>query len=349
MAREIATDLEQHVAASINAERAAAGLAELKLEVHLNASAQAHSDWMSETGTFSHTGEDGSTATDRIGDAGFPLTGSWQTAENLAYVSIAGGLDAGELDTMHEGLMDSEGHRANILDPNAAYVGVGLSVGEISVAGIDQPVVYLTEHFADTDGEVLVQEEIDGETVLQPHQDGEPTGDPEPAVASSHDGADEGTNDPEEDEEQEPETAAAGGCFVATAAYGSWSHPDVGGPPPLPRRGPRPAPDGPRLHPRLPRRRSEARPPRLPAGRLRPRRPGAYLAPRAPRPQPDRRPAMRCRYRPSPSARWRASPLSTSETPRRLASSRIRPCSSALIPSAAATRHSASTTPARSS
>ena len=99
MAREVATDLEQHVAASINAERAAAGLAELKLEVHLNASAQGHSDWMSATGTFSHTGEDGSTATDRIGDAGFPLTGSWQTAENLAYVSIAGGLDAGELDT----------------------------------------------------------------------------------------------------------------------------------------------------------------------------------------------------------------------------------------------------------
>jgi hypothetical protein len=227
MATEIASDLEQHVAASINAERAAAGLAELKLEVHLNASAQAHSAWMSETGTFSHTGEDGSTATDRIGDAGFPLTGSWQTAENLAYVSIAGGLDAGELDTMHEGLMDSEGHRANILDPNAAYVGVGLSVGEISVAGIDQPVVYLTEHFADTDGEVLVQDAIDGETVLQPHQDGEPTGDPEPAVTSSHDGAGEGTNDPEEDEEQEPETTSAGGCFVATAAYGSWSHPDV--------------------------------------------------------------------------------------------------------------------------
>ena len=224
MAREIATDLEQHVAASINAERAAAGLAELKIEVHLNASAQGHSDWMSATGTFSHTGEDGSTATDRIGDAGFPLTGSWQTAENLAYVSIADGLGADELDTMHEGLMDSEGHRANILDPNAAYVGVGLSVGEISVAGIEQPVVYLTEHFADTDGEVLVQDEIDGETVLQPNQDGEPTGDPEAVAASSQDGADEAAN---EDEEREPETASAGGCFVATAAYGSWSHPDV--------------------------------------------------------------------------------------------------------------------------
>ena len=33
---------------------------------------------------------------------------------------------------MHEGLMESAGHRANILDPNAAYVGVGLSVGNIT-------------------------------------------------------------------------------------------------------------------------------------------------------------------------------------------------------------------------
>ena len=46
MSTQIATELEQHVAASINAERAAAGLAALKIEAHLNASAQAHSDWM---------------------------------------------------------------------------------------------------------------------------------------------------------------------------------------------------------------------------------------------------------------------------------------------------------------
>ena len=53
---------------------------------------------------------------------------------------------------MHEGLMDSEGHRDNILDPNAAYVGIGLAVGNIALDGIDYDVVYLTQNFADTDG-----------------------------------------------------------------------------------------------------------------------------------------------------------------------------------------------------
>jgi hypothetical protein len=219
MAIQTATDLEQELAASINAERAAAGLAPLKIEAHLNASAQAHSDWMAGTGKFSHAGEGGSSATERIDEAGFPLTGSWQTAENIAYISITGDLDSGEADRMHDGLMESEGHRENILDPGAAYVGIGLAPGTINLDGIDHEVVFLTENFADTDGEVLVQEEVDGQAVLQPYQDGEPVGDP---IAAEE----EPPQDPDE-EEQEPVSASAGGCFVATAAYGSWSHPDV--------------------------------------------------------------------------------------------------------------------------
>ena len=72
---------------SINAERADAGLPALKVEVHLNAAAQDHSDWMAETGHFSHTGEGGSSATERIEEAGFPLEGDWQTAENIAWAA----------------------------------------------------------------------------------------------------------------------------------------------------------------------------------------------------------------------------------------------------------------------
>jgi hypothetical protein len=164
MSTAIATELEQRLVAQINAERAAEGLPALQIEAHLNASAQSHSDWMGETGTFDHTGEGGSSATDRIEDAGFPLTGSWQTAENIAFISVTGELDAGEADRMHEGLMESAGHRANMLDPNAAYVGVGLSQGSITVDGDSHDVVFLTQNFADTDGQVLVQEEVDGET-----------------------------------------------------------------------------------------------------------------------------------------------------------------------------------------
>jgi len=221
MATEVATDLEQHVAAAINAERAAAGLPELKVEAHLNASAQAHSEWMGETGTFSHSGEGGSSATERIEEAGFPLSGSWQTAENLAYISISGAIDAEEVDRMHEGLMESDGHRANILDPDTAYVGVGLAPGTITSGGIEHEVVFLTEHFADTEGQVLVQEEVGGQTVLQPYQDGEPVGDPREASAA------EEAESRDEEEEASEAGGGSGSCFVATAAYGSWTHPDV--------------------------------------------------------------------------------------------------------------------------
>ena len=130
---------------------------------------------------------------------------------------------------MHEGLMESAGHRANILDPNAAYVGIGLSVGNITLDGATHEVVFLTQNFADTEGQVLVQEEQGGQTVLQPYQDGEPIGEPlDPEDADTDDPEDpDQPQDPDEEDQGDAETASAGGCFVATAAYGSWSHPDV--------------------------------------------------------------------------------------------------------------------------
>ena len=222
MSTEIATELEQRMVALINEERAAEGLSPLKIEAHLNSSAQSHSEWMGETGIFSHTGEGGSSATERIEDAGFPLTGSW-TAENIALISPSGEMDAGEVDRMHEGLMESAGHRANILDPNAAYVGVGLAEGTVTLDGIEREAVFLTQNFADTDGQVLVQEEVGGETVLQPYQDGEPVGEPQVPEDPEEDPDDPNEEDPQDD----VETASAGGCFVATAAYGGRSHPDV--------------------------------------------------------------------------------------------------------------------------
>jgi cysteine-rich secretory family protein len=231
MSTEIATEFEQRLVALINTERAAAGLSQLKIEAHLNASAQSHSDWMGETGSLTHIGENGSSAADRIGDAGFPLTGPWRTAENLAFTSISGDLDAGEADKMHAGLMESDEHRANILDPEVSYVGIGLSVGKITVEGNPEEAAFLTQNFAETEGQVLVQEEVDGQTVLQPYQNGDPVGEPQvPDTSPPEDPGVSPPDDPEDPDEEDPqdrETASGGGCFVATAAYGSRSHPDV--------------------------------------------------------------------------------------------------------------------------
>ena len=210
MSIETASRLEADVARSINAEREAEGLAPLKIEAHLNAAAQAHSDWMAETGTMSHTGEGGSDAGDRIAETGFDFAGQWGWAENLAWSTISGGLDRDETKLMHDGLMGSAGHRANILHPDMAYVGIGLSTGGGRV--------FMTQKFADTEGEVLVQHEVDGETVLQPWQNGAPAGEPLPP--------EEMPEDRDEDDDDDG-GGSSSGCFVATAAYGDRLHPEV--------------------------------------------------------------------------------------------------------------------------
>jgi uncharacterized protein YkwD len=226
---QVATDLEVSLVALMNAERSAAGLAPLKIEAHLNASAQSHSDWMAATGTLSHTGAGGSSVKDRVEDEGFPLEGSWRTTENLAFTTTTGDLDDGEVRAMHDGLMDSPGHRANILDPDVSYVGVGLSIGEIEAGGQDREAVFLTQNFAETEGRVLVQEEEAGETVLQEYEDGAAVGEPEyvdqppPEEEDDRDARDR----EDEDEDDGGGSGSGGACFVATAAYGSHWHPDV--------------------------------------------------------------------------------------------------------------------------
>jgi hypothetical protein len=180
---------------------------------------------MAENGVLAHTGEGGSNAADRIEETGLPLTGEWRVAENVAYTSIAGGADSGETDRMHDGLMESAGHRANILDRDVSFVGIGLSSGRITVDGVNYDAMFLTQNFAETDGPVLVQEEADGATVLQPYQDGEPVGEPQPVETPPS-----GEPDAQDDEEQrddESGSASGGGCFVATAAFGGRAHPDV--------------------------------------------------------------------------------------------------------------------------
>ena len=75
-----ASTLEREMLELINAERTSRGLEPVALELRLNTSAEEHSQWMLATGNFSHTGEGGSSATQRMRDAGFVLSGSWRTA-----------------------------------------------------------------------------------------------------------------------------------------------------------------------------------------------------------------------------------------------------------------------------
>lgn len=146
---------ERYFAGLLNVARGDRGLAPVRLEKTLNDSAEAHSNWMLDNDVFSHAGAGGSTATDRIRDAGFDLSGKWLTAENLAYVSIDNdGTLRDEIRTLHHNLMNSPGHRANILLAEADLIGIGLEVGTFTVDGVDYLVLMATQNFASTGGQV---------------------------------------------------------------------------------------------------------------------------------------------------------------------------------------------------
>jgi uncharacterized protein YkwD len=113
-------ELEAQMLELVNQERAAAGLGPLAFDPELLPVARAHSVDMFARGYFSHHTPEGLSPFDRIRAAGV----NFRTAgENLAL--------APTLPIAHSGLMNSPGHRANILRPEFGRVGIGVMDGGI--------------------------------------------------------------------------------------------------------------------------------------------------------------------------------------------------------------------------
>jgi len=104
----------------VNTERAKVGLKPLQWDVKIRDVARAHSRDMFERRYFSHINPEGKDAGDRLTDAGISF---FIAGENLAY--------APDVIRAHEGLMNSPGHRANILNPNYGKIGIGVIDGGI--------------------------------------------------------------------------------------------------------------------------------------------------------------------------------------------------------------------------
>jgi serralysin len=121
---------EQYMLELINADRAKSGAQPLASDSDLNESAENHSAWMISTDTFSHTGAGGSDPGARIKAAGYSPSG-W--AENIAWMSTRSpaGLQ-NEVEQLHTNLMNSPGHRANLLNDSYREIGVGFEVGQYS-------------------------------------------------------------------------------------------------------------------------------------------------------------------------------------------------------------------------
>lgn len=112
--------LERALFNEINRERAALSLPALNPSPALAALARAHSADMAARGALDHLSADGSTYTRRLEKAGVLFAAN---GENVVGSSVA---DPGKI---HGALMNTGGHRENILRPDFDEAGVGAAAG----------------------------------------------------------------------------------------------------------------------------------------------------------------------------------------------------------------------------
>jgi uncharacterized protein YkwD len=109
-------DVEADVADLVDAERDGAGCDPLERDSRLDTAARLHAEDMAANDYFDHTSQDGSSPSDRAAEQGY----EGGVGENIAM----GYPDAA---AVMEGWMNSEGHRANILNCDYDVIGIGVA------------------------------------------------------------------------------------------------------------------------------------------------------------------------------------------------------------------------------
>ncbi|NLN06347.1 MAG: hypothetical protein GX167_01840 [Firmicutes bacterium] len=112
------TQAEKHMLELVNAERVKAGLAPLIVDMELVKLARLKSEDMVKNGYFSHQSPTYGSPFEMMKAAGITY--------RIAGENIAG---APTVERAHSGLMNSPGHRANILHPAFTHVGIGIVNG----------------------------------------------------------------------------------------------------------------------------------------------------------------------------------------------------------------------------
>ncbi len=118
---KVDTDSENKMIELVNQERLKVGLKRLEPDINLTRLARSYGTTMFEYGFFSHISKvDGSSPGDRAEKAGIVYM---VLGENLAF--------APDVYLAHQGLMNSPGHRANILGADYGKVGIGVIDGGV--------------------------------------------------------------------------------------------------------------------------------------------------------------------------------------------------------------------------
>jgi len=115
---QVRADLEARMLEMVNAERSQQGLKPLEADPELAEVARAHSRDMFVRGYFSHITPEGESPFDRMRQAHLRFLAA---GENIAF--------ARTLAAAHRDLMNSPGHRANMLRPQFGRLGVGVLDG----------------------------------------------------------------------------------------------------------------------------------------------------------------------------------------------------------------------------
>ena len=108
----------------VNRDRKRNGLPPLSLSTELSAVARGHSEGMRDSGVVAHTSTTTGTAQDRVRAAGIRTS--------LVMENIARAYGVGEA---QDGLMNSPGHRSNLLSDKATHIGIGIALLETPSEG----------------------------------------------------------------------------------------------------------------------------------------------------------------------------------------------------------------------
>jgi len=159
--------IESRIFELTNIERINYGLPALVWNDDVAKAARLHSQDLAENNMTGHIGSDGSTVGDRLTNVGVSFTG-W--SENVAFGSA-------NPEALVQALMESPGHRANILNSNRTHLGVGFFHIPDSIAGFYTTQKFVTSTTLPTDTQPPDQGQIPNEPpTIQP----EPPAQPQP-------------------------------------------------------------------------------------------------------------------------------------------------------------------------
>jgi len=145
---------EAEIARLVNADRARAGLPPLTVDANLAAVARAHAEDMRDHHFVGHVSPTTGSAADRLRKVGI--------VAQLTLENVARAFSAGEAE---RGLMESPGHRGNILHKDAARLGVGVALADAVGGGKE---LFVTQLFTrpmdrvDAASDAEVRRRIDG-------------------------------------------------------------------------------------------------------------------------------------------------------------------------------------------